>query len=122
MLRYLGAPDIMRNTGVNFKKNISATVDALWQTREKSKDQFKPEFTTVENDKLYIQQFRKLWGKADDIYKWDIANMGDKNRAISYLKQVLKLNPENKTVKDKLTQLESEKGGEKKSPAPSSKK
>jgi len=60
MLRYLGVPDIMHNTGVNFKKNISATVDALWQTREKSKDQFKPEFTTVENDKLYIQQFRKL--------------------------------------------------------------
>ncbi|MFC1542906.1 hypothetical protein ACFL4K_00005, partial [Candidatus Neomarinimicrobiota bacterium] len=42
--------------------------------------QFQPEFTSIVNDKLYIEQFRELWGLADDIYKWDIIKMKEQNK------------------------------------------
>jgi hypothetical protein len=57
-----------------------ATADAIWQTRDTAKNQFQPEFTTLENDKLYIEQFRKLWGLADNIHEWDIKKMKEQNR------------------------------------------
>lgn len=72
MMRYLGALD-KSITGVDFRNNIKATANAIWQTRDTSSNQFQPEYTSVENDKLYIQQFRNQWGLADDILKWDIA-------------------------------------------------
>lgn len=71
MMRYLGSLN-KRTIGVDFKTNIKATANAIWETRDVSNNQFKAEYTNVENDKLYIQQFRKQWGMADDILKWDI--------------------------------------------------
>ncbi|MBV4357468.1 hypothetical protein [Pinibacter aurantiacus] len=73
MMRYLGTID-GGITGVDFKNNVTATANAIWQTRDASNNQFQPEYTSIENDKLYIQQFRSQWGLADDILKWDIAN------------------------------------------------
>jgi hypothetical protein len=80
MMRYLGAKEERALLGVDLSSNIMATVDAIWQTRNISNCQFQPEFTTLENDKLYVQQFRKLWGLADDTFKWDIKKMKEKNR------------------------------------------
>ncbi len=80
LLRYLGDRTILKNTGIDFDKNITATTGALWQTRMKNNNQFLPEFTSAENDKLYIKQFRRLWGKADDVLKWDIVKMKEKNK------------------------------------------
>ncbi|HVI48257.1 MAG TPA: hypothetical protein VM802_25540 [Chitinophaga sp.] len=66
MMRYLGTLD-KSITGVDFKNNINATANAIWKTRDTSNNQFQPEYTSIENDKLYIQQFRSQWGLADDI-------------------------------------------------------
>ena len=80
MIRYIGAEEEKKLLGVNLNENIKATVDAIWETRNKTNNQFKPEFTNLENDKLYITQFRRLWGQADDIYKWDIKKMKEQNK------------------------------------------
>lgn len=73
MMRYLGA--LNKGTiGANFKTSIKATANAIWETRDISNNQFKAEYTNAENDKLFINQFRKEWGTADDILKWDIEN------------------------------------------------
>jgi len=80
MIRYLGAKEIKTFIGADMTENIYATVDAIWQTRDISNNQFKPEFTSLENDKLYVEQFKKLWGLADDIYKWDIKKMKEQNK------------------------------------------
>ncbi|AOW10776.1 glycoside hydrolase family 76 protein [Flavobacterium gilvum] len=71
MMRYLGILG-GRVSGVDFKSNIKATANAIWETRDSSNNQFKAEYTNAEKDKLYIQQFKKEWGVADDILKWDI--------------------------------------------------
>lgn len=71
MMRYLGT--LNKNiTGVDFKNNVKLTANAIWQTRDKSNNQFQAEYTSIKNDKLFIQQFRKQWGIADDILKWDL--------------------------------------------------
>jgi len=80
MMRYLGAKEEKALLGVDLSENIMATADAIWQTRDTAKNQFQPEFTTLENDKLYIEQFRKLWGLADNIHEWDIKKMKEQNR------------------------------------------
>ena len=80
MMRYLGANQEKTLLGVDLNKNIMATVDAIWKTRNLSNNQFQPEFTSIENDKLYIEQFRKLWGLADDVHEWDIKKMKDQNK------------------------------------------
>ncbi len=80
MMRYLGAGEERKLLGVNLSKNIKATVEAIWKTRNVSNNQFQPEFTIVENDKLYIEQFRKLWGLADDVLKWNIGKMKEQNK------------------------------------------
>ena len=80
MMRYLGANEEKALLGVDLSDNIMATIDAIWQTRDMANNQFQPEFTTLENDKLYIEQFRKLWGLADDVHKWDIKKMKQQNK------------------------------------------
>ena len=80
MLRYLGSGEEKLLLGVDIDDNIRKSVNALWMTRDTSNNQFRPEFTSVENDKLYIEQFRKLWGLADDVWKWDIAKMKEQNK------------------------------------------
>lgn len=80
MMRYLGANEEKTLLGVDLNKNIMATVDAIWKTRNLSNNQFQPEFTSIENDKLYIEQFRKLWGIADNVHEWDVKKMKEQNK------------------------------------------
>jgi hypothetical protein len=80
MMRYLGQSEIQELVDVDLTDNVLKTVDAIWETRDKNNNQFQPEFTTLENDKLYIIQFKKLWGLADDVHKWDLEKMKEKNK------------------------------------------
>lgn len=57
-----------------------ATAEAIWNTRDATKNQFKPEFTSNTNDKLYIHQFKKCWGMADNVLKWDIEKMNEQQK------------------------------------------
>jgi len=80
MMRYLGAKEVKPLLGSDMSKSVIATVDAIWKTRDVENDQFQPEFTSRKNDKLYIEQFRKLWGAADDVYKWTLGRMNKANK------------------------------------------
>ena len=80
MMRYLGNDEERRLIGVDLTENIQKTVDAIWSTRDLTTNQFQPEFTSLENDKLYLNQFQKLWGLADEVYEWDIETMKEKNK------------------------------------------
>ncbi|MCK5469318.1 MAG: hypothetical protein KAI99_12430, partial [Cyclobacteriaceae bacterium] len=80
MMRYIGSTEEKALLGVDLSENIKATVEAIWKTRDASNNQFQAEFTTPDNDELYIEQFRKLWGLADDIRKWDIKKMKEQNK------------------------------------------
>jgi hypothetical protein len=71
MMRYLGDPEIAILTGIDHRGSIDAIVDALWHTRDASHDQFQPEFTSEHDDRLYIAQYMKLTGAADDVHIWD---------------------------------------------------
>lgn len=79
-MRYIGSKDEKKLLGVDFSKNIKATAEAIWQTRNNTNNQFKPEFTSYENDKRYIEHFQKLWGQADFVCKWDIEKMKEQNK------------------------------------------
>lgn len=80
MMRYLGAKEEKALLGVDLSENVKLTLQAIWDTRNLGNNQFQPEFTTEANDKAYIEDFRKLWGLADDIRVWDIANMKEMNK------------------------------------------
>jgi hypothetical protein len=41
---------------------------------------FPPEFTSVENDSSYVEQFKELWGLADNVHKWNLDKMKEQNR------------------------------------------
>ncbi|MCG8307653.1 MAG: hypothetical protein MI975_09700 [Cytophagales bacterium] len=75
MMRYLGSDQEKSLIGVNLDNAVRKTIKAIWETRNPGNNQFQPEYTTTENDKLYIEQFRKLWGLADDVQKWDLKPM-----------------------------------------------
>ncbi len=75
LMRYLGEKEVQSLMGVDLSGNIRATADAIWQTRDPVNNQFMAEFTTRANDSLYINQFRNLWGLADQVYQWDIPKM-----------------------------------------------
>ncbi|SMO51936.1 hypothetical protein SAMN06265379_102189 [Saccharicrinis carchari] len=80
LVRYFGSPEAKELLDIDFKKNIVSTADAIWQTRKPSNNQFKPEFTSRQNDKAYIDKFRSLWALADEVYEWDIDRMKDQNK------------------------------------------
>lgn len=80
LIRYIGANEEKKLLRVDLNDNIKATVEAIWQTRDKTNNQFKPEFTSPENDRRYIEDFQKLWGQADFIYEWDIEKMKEQNK------------------------------------------
>jgi len=80
MMRYLGSNEERKLLGVDLQDNIKATAEAIWNTRDKTNNQFQPEFTSPQNDKLYIEQFKKLWGLGDDVHKWDIEKMKEQNK------------------------------------------
>jgi hypothetical protein len=80
MMRYLGADEEKALIGIDLSENIKKTLNAIWETRDTSNNQFQPEFTTVANDQHYVAQFQKLWGLSDDVHKWDIETMKEKNK------------------------------------------
>ena len=71
MMRYLGNPEVASLTGIDFSPAISSTMEAIWQTRDRSTNQFQAEFTSAAHDAKYIAEFRQLWGLADDIRIWE---------------------------------------------------
>jgi len=80
MMRYLGGKEIKPLLGDDMSESVTATTDAIWQTRDVASNQFKPEFTTRKNDKIHIEQFRELWGTADDVCKWSLDGMNKENK------------------------------------------
>ena len=80
LMRYIGAEQIKELLEVDLSNNIKATANAIWQNRNKRNNQFQAEFTSIENDKLYIKRFKKKWGYADNIYKWNLKKMKEKNK------------------------------------------
>ena len=80
LMRYLGGKEEKALLGVDLSEPIKFTASAIWKTRDKSNNQFQPEFTTVENDELYIKQFKDLWGLADEVREWDIRSMEEQNK------------------------------------------
>ncbi len=80
MMRYLGSEEEKSRLGVNLDKEVLNTVQAIWDTRNRENNQFQPEYTSEENDKAYIEQFRLMWGLADEVYNWDLETMHEDNR------------------------------------------
>jgi hypothetical protein len=80
MMRYLGSEDIKPRLGVNLDQAVLSTVQAIWATRDKENNQFQPEYTTPGNDQIYVEQFRQLWGLADQVHTWDLTTMVEKNK------------------------------------------
>jgi hypothetical protein len=60
--------------------NVKATFSAIWQTRDKTTNQFKPEFTLPENDRLFVKQYWQLTGYVDDVYRWQIDAINEKQK------------------------------------------
>lgn len=79
MMRYLGKLNKQMKP-IDFRKNTQATAAAIWKTRDTTNNQFKPEFTTIENDKLYVNQYRKLTGIGDEVHQWQIQTMNEQQK------------------------------------------
>ena len=80
MMRYLGSAREKALLGVNLDEAVVKTAKAIWETRNPENNQFQPEYTTAENDKRYIEQFRELWGLADDTQKWELHTMPEEHK------------------------------------------
>jgi hypothetical protein len=78
LMRYIGQLG-NKVTNVNFNRHIKATAAAIWNNRD-TNNQFSPEFTDIENDKLYVKKYRKLTGKGDEVFKWQIQAMEEKQK------------------------------------------
>ena len=80
MMRYLGSEREKALLGVNLDEATVNTAQAIWVTRNTANNQFQPEYTTTENDKLYIRQFLELWGTADNTQKWELETMPEDHK------------------------------------------
>lgn len=80
LLRYIAAKRERSLMKVDLDPTIRATLDALWNNREVSNNQFSPEFTSIENDEKFVEYFKGLWGVADNVHKWDLEKMKEQNR------------------------------------------
>jgi len=80
MMRYLGSEQEKSVLGVKLDNAVLKTVNAIWETRDPENNQFQPEYTTVENDKLYVEQFRNLWGLADEVHRWELSTMPEDHK------------------------------------------
>jgi hypothetical protein len=80
MMRYLGSEEEKSRLGVGLDDAVLSTVLAIWETRNKQNNQFQPEYTSRQSDEAYVEQFSKLWGFADNVHKWDLETMHEKNR------------------------------------------
>ena len=79
MMRYIGQLGKKINN-IDFSKNTKATVAAIWKTRDTTNNQFNPEFTNIENDKLYVKQYKKLAGDGDEVHTWQIEGMNEQQK------------------------------------------
>lgn len=79
MMRYLGGVG-KEQARDNFDSSIRTTADAIWRTRDKVTNQFRPEFTMNANDKMYVAQYRNLTGLGDDVHKWQIDAMNEQQK------------------------------------------
>jgi hypothetical protein len=79
MMRYLGSPG-KQNNQIDFSKSINATAAAIWKTRNATNNQFLPEFTTIENDKLFVKRYRELTDIGDDVHHWQIEAMNEQQK------------------------------------------
>ncbi len=79
LMRYFGSEEEKSKLDVVLDEAVLKTAKAIWETRNTTNNQFQPEYSTLENDKLYIGQFRQQWGLADDVYKWEL-KMEEKNK------------------------------------------
>ncbi len=80
LMRYLGDPQVRARVPHEMKEVLHRTARAIWTTRDTRNDQFTAEYTSPENDRLYIQQFRDLWGKADEVYRWELKHMDEQQK------------------------------------------
>ena len=80
MMRYLGSEDIKPRLGVNLDQTVLLSTEAIWATRDIESNQFQPEYTSAENDQIFVEQFYKLWGLADNVHTWDLTTMVEKNK------------------------------------------
>ena len=80
MMRYLGSDEVKSVLAVKLDDAVLKTVDAIWETRDHANNQFQPEYTGAENDELYVEQFRVLWGLADEVHKWDLEPMPEEHK------------------------------------------
>jgi hypothetical protein len=80
MMRYLGSEEEKSLLGVNLDAAVQNTAKAIWDTRNQDNMQFQPEYTSSENDKEYVEQFRRLWGLADQVHAWELSSMVEKNK------------------------------------------
>lgn len=80
MMRYLGSEEEKSLLGVNLDSAVQNTAKAIWDTRNKDNNQFQPEYTSRENDVLYVEQFRRLWGLADEVQTWELSSMLEDNK------------------------------------------
>ncbi len=80
MMRYLGSEEEKSRLGVNLNQAVINSVEAIWASRNTENNQFQPEYTSEQNDQIYVQQFRQLWGLADDVHTWDLSSMVEKNK------------------------------------------
>jgi len=71
LMRYLGNKEVKELLEVDFHENFNATLRALWETRDKANNQLQSEFTSAENDAVYIKRFEEIWGVADDVRIWE---------------------------------------------------
>ena len=79
MMRYLGKAR-KQITHIDFSKSTKVTAGAIWQARDRKTNQFQAEFTQIENDIQYNNQYRKLTGFGDDVYKWSIDEMNEQQK------------------------------------------
>jgi hypothetical protein len=80
MMRYLGSKEIKSRLGVNLDQAVLNSVEAIWTSRNTENNQFRPEYTSEQNDHVYVEQFRQLWGLADDVHTWDLSTMVEDNK------------------------------------------
>jgi len=80
LLRYLSDQTVQNVIGLNFAKNIKNTANTIWNCRDKSNNQLQPEYTTKEQDQIFNQQFKELWGITNDTHKWELTKMPLQNK------------------------------------------
>lgn len=72
LVRYMDIQGIKAFSGIDFSENVLKTVEAIWQTRDEASNQFKAEFTSLENNLEYAKHFDDLWEFSDQGTVWNV--------------------------------------------------